>query len=321
MYGFPESHAASFALIAYASAYLKVHFLAAFTCGLLNNQPMGFYAPAVLIKDAQRHGLRVRPIDVQRSEWLCTLEHEADGSVSLRVGLNYAKGLRQSSAEAVVATRLEKGPFSSVDDLAQRVPTLNRKELVTLARIGALNSLGDVEHRRDALWQVEEAGRSVGPLLRSATLSASQAGTSMPLKKMTTHERLCADYAGTGLTTGPHPLAYHRAAFRQAGMVSADDLTQLPNHQFVHVAGCVIARQRPGTAKGFVFLSLEDETGIANVIFTPDAFEQNRVVVSRSRFVCVEGPLQHQDGVIHIKAQRIVPLDIADIEIRSHNFH
>jgi error-prone DNA polymerase len=138
---------------------------------------------------------------------------------------------------------------------------------------------------------------------------------------MTTHERLCADYAGTGLTTGPHPLAYHRAAFRQAGLVSADDLTQLPNHHFVHVAGCVIARQRPGTAKGFVFLSLEDETGIANVIFTPDAFEQNRVVVSRSRFVCVEGPLQHQDGVTHIRAQRIVPLDITDIEIRPHNFH
>jgi error-prone DNA polymerase len=319
MYGFPESHAASFALIAYASAYLKVHFLAAFTCGLLNNQPMGFYAPAVLIKDAQRHGLRVRPIDVQQSEWVCTLEHEADGSLSLRIGMNYAKGLRQSSAEALVATRIERGPFASVDDIAQRVPTLNRKELVTLARIGALNSLGDVEHRRDALWQVEQAGRPVGPLLRDATFAASPAET--PLKKMTTHERLCADYAGTGLTTGPHPLAYHRAAFRQAGLVSADDLTRLPNHHFVHVAGCVIARQRPGTAKGFVFLSLEDETGIANVIFTPDAFEQNRVVVSRSRFVCVEGPLQHQDGVIHIKAQRIVPLDITDIEIRSHNFH
>jgi error-prone DNA polymerase len=321
MYGFPESHAASFALIAYASAYLKVHFLAAFTCGLLNNQPMGFYAPAVLIKDAQRHGLRVRSIDVQRSEWLCTLEHETDGSLSLRVGMNYAKGLRQSSAEAVVAARLENGPFSSVDDIAHRVPALNRKELVALARIGALNSLGDVEHRRDALWQVEQAGRPVGPLLRSATLSDSAADTAMPLKKMTTHERLSADYAGTGLTTGPHPLAYHRAVFREAGLVSADDLTRLPNHHFVRVAGCVIARQRPGTAKGFVFLSLEDETGIANVIFTPDAFEQNRVVVSRSRFVCVEGPLQHQDGVIHIKAQRIVPLDIGDIEIRSHNFH
>jgi error-prone DNA polymerase len=321
MYGFPESHAASFALIAYASAYLKVYFLAAFTCGLLNNQPMGFYSPAVLIKDAQRHGLRVRPIDVQRSEWLCTLEHESNGSLSLRLGMNYAKGLRQSSAEAILASRIQNGPFQSVDDLAQRVPSLNRKELVTLARIGALNSLGDVEHRRDALWQVEQAGRPVGPLLRGVAGPGSNSGTPTPLKQMTTNERLSADYAGTGLTTGPHPLSYHREAFRCAGMVSAHDLMRLPNHHYVRVAGCVIARQRPGTAKGFVFLSLEDETGIANVIFSPDAFEQNRVVVTRCRFVCVEGPLQHQDGVIHIKAQRITPLDISDIEIRSHNFH
>ncbi len=174
MYGFPESHAASFALIAYASAYLKVHFLAAFTCGLLNNQPMGFYAPAVLIKDAQRHGLRVRPIDVQRSEWLCTLEHETDGSLSLRIGMNYAKGLRQSSAEATVTARISDGPFTSVEDLAQRVPSFNRKELVALARIGALNSLGEVSHRRDALWQVEQAGRPVGPLLRGVAKAAGQ---------------------------------------------------------------------------------------------------------------------------------------------------
>ncbi len=321
MYGFPESHAASFALIAYASAYLKVHFLAAFTCGLLNNQPMGFYAPAVLIKDAQRHGLRVRPIDVQHSEWLCTLEHEPDGSISLRVGMNYAKGLKQSSAEALLSTRIQEGKFQSVDDLARRVPGLNRKELVILARIGALNSLGDVEHRRDALWQVEQAGRPVGPLLRNCEDASDDSNATVPLRKMTTDERLSADYAGTGLTTGPHPLAYHREAFRRAGMVTADDLTGLPNNCFVCVAGCVIARQRPGTAKGFVFLSLEDETGIANVIFTPDAFEQNRVVVTRSHFVCVRGPLQHQDGVIHIKAQRIDTLDISDIEIQSHNFH
>ena len=143
----------------------------------------------------------------------------------------------------------------------------------------------------------------------------------MPLQKMTTDERLSADYAGTGLTTGPHPIAYRRAEFRHAGIVSADDLTRLPNHQFVRVAGCVIARQRPGTAKGFVFLSLEDETGIANIILTPDMFEQNRVVVTRSRFVRVEGPLQHQDGVLHVKAQLITPLDITNIEISSHNFH
>ncbi len=321
MYGFPESHAASFALIAYASAYLKVHFLAAFTCGLLNNQPMGFYAPAVLIKDAQRHGLRVRPIDVQRSEWLCTLEAEADGSLSMRIGLNYAKGLRQSSAEALLIVRANEGAFASVDELAVRVPALNRKELVALARIGALNSLGEVEHRRDALWQVEQAGRPVGPLLRGAGNASSEARMPMPLKRMTTDERLAADYAGTGLTTGPHPMAYHRNALRDQGICSADDLAHSGNKRFVRIAGCVIARQRPGTAKGFVFLSLEDETGIANVILTPDIFERDRIIVTRCRFLLIEGPLQNQDGVIHVKAQRIAPLDITTADIRSHDFH
>jgi len=318
MYGFPESHAASFALIAYASAYLKVHYLAAFTCGLLNNQPMGFYAPAVLIKDAQRHGLRVRPIDVQCSDWLCTLEPEPDASLSLRIGLNYVKGLRQSSAEAILATRNQHGPFASVDQLAVLIPQLNRKELVALARVGALNTLSEVEHRRDALWQVEQAGRPVGPLLRTA---APKPTVSNPLQRMTTVERLAADYAGTGITTGPHPMAYQRADLRQQGILSAQDLEGSASKQSVRIAGCVIARQRPGTAKGFVFLSLEDETGIANIILTPDIFEQNRVIVTRSRFLMISGPLQNQDGVIHVKAQCITPLESHGANIPSHNFH
>jgi error-prone DNA polymerase len=320
MYGFPESHAASFALIAYASAYLKVHYLAAFTCGLLNNQPMGFYSPAVLIKDAVRHGLRVRPMDVQRSHWLCSLEEEPDGSHSLRIGMNYAKGLRQVSADALLAARSSDGIFESVDDLASRVPELNRKELVLLARIGALNSLGKVEHRRDALWQVEEAGRPVGVLLKNAR-SANNTAVSIPLKRMTTDERLAADYAGTGLTTSPHPMAYQRAKLRSQGVLSADDLSHTTSNRFVRIAGCVIARQRPGTAKGFVFLSLEDETGIANVIIAPDTFERDRIIVTRSRFLQIEGPLQNQDGVIHVKAYRIVHLDITTADIRSHDFH
>jgi error-prone DNA polymerase len=319
MYGFPESHAASFALIAYASAYLKVHYLAAFTCGLLNNQPMGFYSPAVLIKDAQRHGLRVRPIDVLRSEWLCTLEAEPDGSLSLRIGLNYAKGLRQSSAEALLAARNRDGDFAGVEALALRVPELNRKELVALAQIGALNALDEVEHRRDALWQVEQAGRPVGSLLRSATRNSVQHAT--PLQKMTTDERLAADYAGTGITTGPHPMAYSRESLRQQGILCAQELDARGNNQYVRVAGCVVARQRPGTAKGFVFLSLEDETGIANIILTPDVFERERLVVTRNRFLTIEGKLQKQDGVIHVKAQRIAPLGITSVAIRSHDFH
>ena len=319
MYGFPESHAASFALIAYASAYLKVHYLAAFTCGLLNNQPMGFYTPAVLIKDAQRHGLRVHPICIQRSAGQCSIEHEPDGTRSIRIGLNYAKGLRQSSAESLLAARESCGTFRSVDDLVQRVPELNRKELVLLAQIGALNSIDAVEHRRDALWQVEQAGRPVGPLLRTPPAQASH--LSMPLRKMTTDERLAADFAGVGLTCGPHPMSYHRSALSQRGFLTADDLTRSSNNTFVHVAGCIIARQRPGTAKGFVFLSLEDETGIANVIITPDLFERERIIVTRNRFLNIEGTLQIQSGVIHVKAYRITPIDITTAGVHSHDFH
>lgn len=321
MYGFPESHAASFALIAYASAYLKVHFLAAFTCAILNNQPMGFYTPAVLIKDAQRHGLRVKPIDVQRSQSTCSIEAECNGSFSLRLGFNYARGLQRSAADAIVYARMHAGDFRSVDDLAERVTALSRRDLVTLARIGALNSIGDVEHRRDALWQAEEAARIVAPLLRKATSPHTTTRGNSPLRKMSDEERLAADYAGTGLTTGPHPMAYHRAALSREGIVTARDLDQLANRQRVSIAGCVIARQRPGTAKGFVFLSLEDETGIANVIILPDIFEANRIVVTRSRILRIDGQLQLQDGVIHVKAQKIIPLDLTNAEMRSHDFY
>jgi error-prone DNA polymerase len=282
---------------------------------------MGFYSPAVLIKDAQRHGLRVRPMDVQRSDWLCTLERDHECSLSLRIGFNYAKGLRQSSAIELLAARSRDGIFQSVDEMALRVPALNRGELVALAKIGALNSLGKVEHRRDALWQVEQAGRPVGPLLRGADSTRTGDRDPTPLQKMTTDERLAADYMGTGLTTGPHPMAYHRDALRQEGILSAEELTQRRSNQLVRIAGCVIARQRPGTAKGFVFLSLEDETGIANVILAPDVFEQNRIVVTRNRFLRIEGPRQNQDGVVHVKAQRITPLDITNVEIHSHDFH
>jgi error-prone DNA polymerase len=316
MYGFPESHAASFALIAYASAYLKVHFLAAFTCALLNNQPMGFYTPAVLLKDAQRHGLRVRPIDAQCSLAICSLEKEE--KLSLRIGFNYARGMRASSIDALLAERDLHGPFASVDDLATRVPALSRKELVLLARIGALNPLGRVEHRRDALWQVEEAARATGPLLRGISSAPEKQS---PLAAMTIDERLTADYAGAGLTTGPHPMAYHRAALRTSNILSAMDLFNCRSNAAIRIAGCVIARQRPGTAKGFVFLSLEDESGIANIILTPDVFERDRLIVTRNRFLLIAGTVQNTDGVIHVKAQQLEPLNITDASIDSHDFH
>jgi len=321
LYGFPESHAASFALIAYASAYLKVKYLAAFTCAILNNQPMGFYSSAVLVKDAQRHGLRIKPIDVQVSQWPCTIEHESDGALTMRLGLGYAKGFRTQSAEALVAVRKQDGPFRSTEDLALRVASLNRKELTLLAQVGALNKIGGVEHRRDALWQVERAGKLEGPLLQQESDWLGEDTNSLPLSQMNTEERLTADYAGTGLTTDRHPMHYRRAELRTRGVLSSEELRHYRDGQSVRTAGCVIARQRPGTAKGFVFLSLEDEAGIANVIVTPDLYERNRVVVIRSKFLLVEGTLQNQDGVIHVKAVHLSALSHGDLEVRSHDFH
>jgi error-prone DNA polymerase len=321
LYGFPESHAASFALIAYASAYFKVKYLAAFTCAILNNQPMGFYPPAVLVKDAQRHGMRVKPIDVQKSDWPCTMEHEPNGSLLLRMGLGYAKGLRKKAAEAIVESCKEYGPFRSVDNLALRVPILDKKELVLLARIGALNKLDGIEHRRDALWQVEHAGKLEGPLLRKSLESVADDSESLPLRQMNTEERLVADYAGTGLTIDKHPMYHRRAELRSQLVLAAQDLKTRKNGEFVRTAGCIIARQRPGTAKGFIFLSMEDETGIANVIITPDLYDRDRLVVTRSRFLLVEGVLQNQDNVIHVKATRLTPLSDQALELRSHDFH
>jgi error-prone DNA polymerase len=305
LYGFPESHAASFALIAYASAYFKVKYLAAFTCAILNNQPMGFYMPAVLVKDAQRHGLRVKPIDVQVSDWACAVEHEADGSLSLRMGLGYAKGLRKVAAESLVEARACGGKYRSAEDLALRVPMLNRKELTLLARVGALNHLEGIEHRRDALWQVERAGKMEGPLLRQNSEWLRDDSEILPLQQMSTGERMVADYAGTGLTVGRHPMHYRRVELRSKGVLSAEELRRGKDGEFVRAAGCIIARQRPGTAMGFIFLSMEDETGIANVIVTPDLYERERMTVVRAKFLLVEGVLQNQDGVVHVKAKRV----------------
>ncbi|MGH9817507.1 MAG: hypothetical protein ACRD6I_15655, partial [Candidatus Acidiferrales bacterium] len=367
LYGFPESHAASFALIAYASAWLKCHYLAAFTAALLNNQPMGFYAPSTVVKDAQVHGLKVRPIDVTCSEWLCTLEPKLEtrnskfariheygpsfefrisscDSCAVRLGLRYAKGLRESTAQAIVRERA-RAAFASIDDLKRRVPEIQKDELVLLAEIGALNSIGvgadpcvrpfaahgatekpqaqgptdrshthspvgqslGIEkgkahlpapangnsmrlHRRSALWQVERAARPAGPLLEGAECSAAIQGGIVPLERaapgderhhdnaglksgatlisplepMSDEERLVADFRGTGLTVGPHPMSYRRTEMNALGVTPAALLRNLPNGRLVSIAGGVIARQRPGTAKGFVFLSLEDETGISN---------------------------------------------------------
>jgi error-prone DNA polymerase len=237
------------------------------------------------------------------------------------MGLGYAKGFRQQSAEALVDTRRQDGPFQSAEDLALRVSPLNRKELTLLARIGALNRLTDIEHRRDALWQVERAGKQEGPLLRQKSEHIQDNSEISPLQQMTTGERLVADYAGTGLTVGKHPMHYRRPELRRQNILSAAELRMHRNGEHVRAAGCVIARQRPGTAKGFIFISMEDETGIANVIVTPDLYDRDRRLVTSSRFLLVEGPLQNQDGVIHVKATRLLPLSDNALETQSHDFH
>lgn len=318
LYGFPESHAASFALIAYASAWLKRYYPAAFVAALLNNQPMGFYHPSTIIKDAQRHGLKVKPVDVTRSEWRCTLESEPRASTSgpaLRLGLKYVKGLREEAGQAIVRERRRR-PFESIEDLVRRVPELRRDELTRLAEVGALNFIRRA-HRRDALWEAARAARPPGPLFEELPPAAAAS----PLAPMTAAERLSADYSGTGVTVGPHPMAYCRAEMDAVGVTRAADLPRLRNGRTVRVAGCVIVRQRPATARGFVFMSLEDETGIANIIVTPDVFERVRPVLVSESFLLVEGALQHQDGVVSVRAARVSPLMVADLAEVSHDFH
>jgi error-prone DNA polymerase len=331
LYGFPESHAASFALLAYASAYLKCHYLAAFTAAILNNQPMGFYSPATLVKDAQRHGLRVRAIDVTCSDWLCTIERDGE-KLCVRLGLRFVKGLREEVGREIVRERGVR-VFRSIDDLKLRVPGLSKSELTALAEIGALNFVGSKAgfHRRDALWQIERASRRAGPLLEECEesevlIAEEESGDSSvaqysPLEPMTPEARLISDFRNTGMTVGPHPMSYHREGLRRQGILSARDLHHVADGERVRVAGAVIARQRPGTAKGFVFLSLEDETGIANAIITPQLFQEDHVVVVNQQFLLIEGRLQNQDNVISVKAERVRALGITRAETVSHDFH
>jgi len=335
LYGFPESHAASFALIAYASAYLKAHHPAAFLCALLNNWPLGFYHPSTLVSDAVRHGVLVRAIDVTRSGWLADLE---DGGRAVRLGLRSVSGLHEELGRKIEEAR-RVAPFASLADFASRSGADgDAGALSRLAEIGALAELGG--ERRAALWQVEALGRS-GPLFFSGTLggfpnppatgSGEQSSPSptrsapfmeSPLPEMSAEEELAADYAGTNLTIGQHPLAFARAGLDRRGVTRAADLGAVPGGRRARVAGVVIVRQRPGTAKGFVFITVEDETGFANAIVTPDSFEQHRQVILGVSALLIEGVVQNQDGVVSIKADGFEPLGgrAAAIDV-SHDFH
>lgn len=318
LYGFPESHAASFALLAYASAWLRVHYLAAFTAALLNNQPMGFYHPASIVKDAQRHGLRVLPVDVTRSDWRCSVTREGK---HLRLGLNYVRGLRSVTGEAIAAERL-RSPFRSIQDLTRRVPEMNKAELRQLGEIGALNWVGreasSQSNRRQTLWEGELALKPAGPLLERLDPEAEAS----PLTVMTQEERIVADFRGTGLTIGVHPMGLRRAELDARGVLSAAALKVNARHgQLVRIAGCVICRQRPETAKGFAFFSIEDETGISNAIVAPDLFERNRLVLTTQPYLLMEGTLQSESGAVSVKVGRVQGLQFGEELVQSHDFY
>lgn len=316
LYGFPESHAASFALIAYASAYLKCHYLAAFTAALINNYPMGFYHPDTLIKDAKRHGLKFKPIDVARSAWECSLERHGE-ELFVRLGLKLVRRLTQGAANALVEQRAY-APFQSVGELHVRVPELTKENLNMLGHVGALNNLGTKKfYRRDALWQVAATAQPCGPLF--SHLDGQEQDS--PLAHMTPIERLHADYHGTGVTLDHHPLSYHRERLRAMKVLTAAELLSNANDSHVSFVGIVIVRQRPGTAKGFIFLSMEDETGIANVIVTPQLYDNDRLLMLRQRVLLVRGVLQNQENVVHIKATRLKPFDIGNYPVSSRNWH
>jgi error-prone DNA polymerase len=306
LYGFPESHSASFALLVYASAYLKTHHPTAFYACLLNAWPMGFYHPATLVKDGQRRGVRFLSVDVNRSGWRCRWE---DGSV--RIGLRYVHGLQRAAADRI-ETEQTRAPFTDAADLATRCG-LAGEQLERLAHVGALASLG--LSRREALWQVSEVGGRRGPLLAELPPEGSS-----PLEEMVPLDETVADYAGLHLTTGPHLMAYVRQEMDRLGAVPTAGLSKIRDGEIVRVAGAVIVRQRPGTAKGFVFLTMEDETGMVQAIIRPDLYRRHRALIVGTPVLLVEGPLQKQDGTISVKAQRFRPVN-AHAAVESHDFH
>ena len=332
LYGFPESHAISFAILAYGSAYLKAHRAPEFYASLLNNQPMGFYTPATIVKDAQRHGTRILPVCVRESSWVCTVVSDD----TVRLGFCVVNGMRKEHGEALVAER-NRAAFESLEDFKRRV-ALTKEELRTIAELGALNCFA--EHRRSAMWKVEETEYddllgSTGcqpvaagslPVARLPETPANHGLTARaprrnnsPLSPMSMPERVRADYTTMNLTTGPHPMKLLRPQLPD--IWRAIDLRSARHGSTVQIAGNVICRQRPGTAKGFVFVSLEDETGVSNAIVTPDLFEQMRLLITEEPFLIIEGVVQNTDNVVLVKAEQIRPLAHEQlIGSESHDF-
>lgn len=292
-YGFPQSHSASFALLVYTSAWLRCHAPAAFVAGLLNSWPMGFYAPAQLVNDARRNGVVFRQVDVQGSEWDCTLEAGAEGEPQVRLGLRMVSGLVETQGRAIAAAR----PYADIDELAHRA-NLPQRSMELLARAGALATLAG--HRRLAHWGAIGIERLPGALA-GASAREKPLGFAAPSEG----ENIVADYRGMGLTLGRHPLALIRGKLNRLKAYRAADLLKLNSGMTIRVAGIVTHRQRPETASGVVFMSLEDETGTSNLIVWPRVQHTQREAVFGARLMVVQGELQSELGVIHIIADKV----------------
>ncbi|HET8933286.1 MAG TPA: error-prone DNA polymerase [Polyangiales bacterium] len=311
-YGFPESHAASFALIAYATAYLRAHYPAEFTCSLLNAQPMGFYSVATIIDDAKRHGVQILPIDVRQSSWGCTLTRSPAG-FAVRMGLRYVKGLGELQRICIETAR-QQAAFADLADFTRRTG-LDVRSLSSLAEAGAFECF-DVP-RRQALWQVRSLVQE-----RESALELTSLGRKARFAGLTPIEQVAWDYRTSSHSPRSHPLALLRSELTRQGLPDAQRLSALRDGARVRFAGLVICRQRPGTASGVTFMTLEDETGFANIVFWQQVFESFAVLARTASFLGVSGRLQKQDGVVHIIAEEAwAPQLSTPAQVHSRNFH
>jgi error-prone DNA polymerase len=307
-YGFPESHAASFALIAYASAWMKRHHPDVFCCALLNSQPMGFYAPAQVVSDARAHGVAIRPVSVNDSRWDCTLEATSGRYRAVRLGLRMAKGLPNADGAAIVLARGDT-PFTSVEELARRT-AVSTGALERLAEADAFASLG--LDRRAALWAIRGLADTALPLWAAADAGhlprAESAEPEVALTPMTAGRSVVEDYRSFGLSLRAHPVSFLRAGLAARGMIACGDLRSMRDGRRAVVPGLILVRQRPGSAKGIMFITLEDETGIANIVVWPSVFEANRALILSARMLAVRGRVQREGEVTHVVADTLEDL-------------
>ncbi len=319
-YGFPESHAASFALLVYVSAWLKKHYPAAFAAALLNSQPMGFYAPAQIVRDAIGHGVEVRTVDVNHSAWDCTLETDGGKPPALRLGMRLVKALREEHAQRLVDAVRARGPFSSIGDLhgACGVP------VAALRRLAAADAFGSMGlDRQAALWQIQALSDGPPPMFAR---SDPQPGLPAELPPVAAPRKVVHDYESVGLSLKAHPISFLRAALDDRRVIPAAELgdeARWPHGRRIAVAGLVLVRQRPATASGIVFMTLEDESGIANLIIRPSVYERFRLAARHGVAILARGTVERQGAVVHVLTQALQTLDdeMIDLVIASRDFH